>query len=142
MSCSISTGRMINWFRSIARTRGTADSVFMPKSNAKVPKHDHKLLIYSQLPWRRALREERCLPATVRGPVECLAFSRLVSARLLEDAPFAISEVKVSCIIFPVCYGNTRGFWGGRGGGGEVVEGEGVNKVGFGVTATRMSGRS
>src|SRR5713101_7809372 len=123
MSCSISTGRMINWFRSIARTRGTADSVFMPKSNAKVPKHDHKLLIYSQLPWRRAFREQRCLPASVRGPVECLAFSRLVSARLLEDAPFAISVVKVSGIILSFCYVNTMRILGWRGVGREVVEG-------------------
>jgi hypothetical protein len=28
-------------------------------------------------PWRRALSEERCLPAGVRGPVECIAFARL-----------------------------------------------------------------
>ena len=30
-------------------------------------------------PWRKALREERCLPASVRGPVEFRAFTRLVS---------------------------------------------------------------
>jgi hypothetical protein len=32
-------------------------------------------------PWRRALREERCLPAGVRGPVECCELARLISAR-------------------------------------------------------------
>src|SRR5947209_3966775 len=29
-------------------------------------------------PWRVALKRERCLPAGVRGPVEWVAFSRLV----------------------------------------------------------------
>jgi hypothetical protein len=32
-------------------------------------------------PWRRALSEERCLPAGVRGPVECWELARLISAR-------------------------------------------------------------
>src|SRR6266567_6708261 len=98
---------------------------------------DGRTTVWPVSPWRRALREERCLPASVRGPVECLAFSRLVSARLLEDAPFAISVLKVSCIIFPICYGNTMRILGWRGVGREVVEGEGVNKVGFAVTGGR-----
>ena len=32
-------------------------------------------------PWRRALSEERCLPAWVRGPVECWELARLMAAR-------------------------------------------------------------
>jgi hypothetical protein len=32
-------------------------------------------------PWRRALSDERCLPAGVRGPVECRALARLMAAR-------------------------------------------------------------
>src|SRR6266849_3465966 len=31
-------------------------------------------------PWRRALSDDRCLPASVFGPVECCAFARLRSA--------------------------------------------------------------
>lgn len=33
-------------------------------------------------PWRRALREDRCLPAGVLGPVECWALDLLISARV------------------------------------------------------------
>src|ERR1035437_2625182 len=32
-------------------------------------------------PWRRAFMEERCLPASVWGPVECWELARLISAR-------------------------------------------------------------
>jgi len=34
-----------------------------------------------QAAWRRALSDARCLPASVRGPVECWAFARLMTAR-------------------------------------------------------------
>ena len=33
-------------------------------------------------PWRKALRDERCLPAAVRGPVECWELARLMAARV------------------------------------------------------------
>lgn len=33
-------------------------------------------------PWRRAFREERCLPAAVFGPVECWALAWLISVRV------------------------------------------------------------
>src|SRR6266404_2667397 len=87
---------------------------------------DGRTTVWPVSPWRRALREERCLPASVRGPVDFRAFSRLVSARLLEDAPFAISVVTVSTIFLSPCDGIPMRFWGWRGGGGEVCEGEGV----------------
>jgi hypothetical protein len=32
-------------------------------------------------PWVRAFCEDRCLPAAVRGPVESIAFARLVRVR-------------------------------------------------------------
>jgi hypothetical protein len=32
-------------------------------------------------PWRSAFSEERCLPESVRGPVECLAFARFARVR-------------------------------------------------------------
>src|SRR5216684_8355783 len=102
---------------------------------------DGRTTVWPVSPWRRALREERCLPATVRGPVELLAFSRLVSARLLEEAPFAVSVFKVSVMIFPICHWFTMRILGWRGIWLEVVEGEGVNKVGFGVTATSQKRR-
>src|SRR6266700_1757973 len=94
---------------------------------------DGRTTVWPVSPWRRALREERCLPASVRGPVDLLAFSRLVAARLLEESPFAISEVKVSFMIFPICHLITMRILGWSGVGREVVEGEGANKVGFGV---------
>src|SRR5258708_18078678 len=91
---------------------------------------DGRRKVWPVSPWRRALREERCLPASVRGPVDFLAFSRLVSARSLEEAPFAVSVVKVSCIISPICYGITMRILGWRGVGREVVEGrEGIKWV-------------
>jgi hypothetical protein len=34
-------------------------------------------------PWRIAFCDERCLPASVRGPVECWALERLISSRLI-----------------------------------------------------------
>src|SRR5260370_17835059 len=72
---------------------------------------DGRTTVWPVSPWRRALREERCLPASVRGPVDFLAFSRLVSARLLEEAPFAISVVKESGIIFLSVMEIPCGFW-------------------------------
>ena len=32
-------------------------------------------------PWRNAFSEERCLPDSVRGPVECAELARLTAAR-------------------------------------------------------------
>src|SRR3984957_18637476 len=32
-------------------------------------------------PWRKEFCEERCLPDSVRGPVECAELARLVAAR-------------------------------------------------------------
>src|SRR5437868_14634806 len=83
---------------------------------------DGRTTVWPVSPWRRALREERCLPASVRGPVDFRAFSRLVSARLLEDAPFAISVVKVTSIISPICHLITMRILGWRGVGREAVE--------------------
>jgi hypothetical protein len=33
-------------------------------------------------PWRRAFREDFCLPSGVRGPVDFWAFKRLISSRV------------------------------------------------------------
>src|SRR5580658_3411309 len=43
--------------------------------------------IWPVRPWRRAFREERCLPSEVLGPVECCAFARLISVLFGVDMP-------------------------------------------------------
>ncbi len=53
-------------------------------------------------PWRSALSDERCLPAAVRGPVECAAFARFTSARLPPArrscaGPWLFAGALVSC---------------------------------------------
>jgi hypothetical protein len=37
--------------------------------------------IWAVRPWRNALSDERCLPGSVRGPVECSAFARFARVR-------------------------------------------------------------
>jgi hypothetical protein len=44
--------------------------------------------IWPVSPWRRALREDRCLPASVLGPVECCELARLISVRDGVDMPW------------------------------------------------------
>ncbi len=46
-------------------------------------------MVWPVSPWRRALSEERCLPASVLGPVECCAFALLI-------AGCDISELRVA----------------------------------------------
>src|SRR5260370_23500777 len=60
---------------------------------------DGRTTVWPVSPWRRALREERCLPAWVRGPVEFWALARFVSARLVNGCSF----VEVSNIVLPFC---------------------------------------
>ena len=36
-------------------------------------------------PWRKAFNDERCLPASVLGPVECCAFALLISVGVISD---------------------------------------------------------
>src|SRR6202035_5265039 len=73
--------------------------------------------------WRRAFRDDRCLPASVFGPVECCALALLI------------------------CEGVISGLglhWGGRREGGrrrEVVEGVRVNLMGVGVMGGWRTGR-
>jgi len=65
-------------------------------------------MVWPVSPWRRAFNDERCLPASVLGPVECCALARLICEGV-------ISELRVA--------------WGRMGEGGwkrEVVEGVGV----------------
>jgi hypothetical protein len=38
-------------------------------------------------PWRRAFKEDFCLPSVVRGPVDFWAFKRLISARFMSVSP-------------------------------------------------------
>src|ERR1700719_3739456 len=40
-----------------------------------------RTMVWPVRPWRKALREERCLPASVRGPVDFWALARLIEAR-------------------------------------------------------------
>ena len=46
-----------------------------------------------------ALRQERCLPASVRGPVDFWALARFISARLVRGWSF----VEMFGIVFPFC---------------------------------------
>jgi len=75
-------------------------------------------------PWRRALSEERCLPAGVRGPVECCELPRLVAARAAgERWVGAIGAGKVMVIgdMWDLAIGIACGRGGGRLGFAEVV---------------------
>jgi hypothetical protein len=71
-------------------------------------------------PWRRAFREDRCLPAGVRGPVECWELARLVSARWSEvGSGLVLVPLFESDIGLPFCYWVSMrlgaGVWGGLG---------------------------
>jgi hypothetical protein len=73
-------------------------------------------------PWVRALRAERCLPASDRGPVECWEFARLIAARLIGSQ--GDGAIAVEAILSPG-FGITHGWAGIGGGGAQVVEGRG-----------------
>ena len=55
-------------------------------------------------PWRSALSEERCLPDSVRGPVESFAFARLVAARWASEgfAPLRASHRSTGSVVVGV----------------------------------------
>jgi hypothetical protein len=63
-------------------------------------------------PWRSALREERNLPDSVRGPVECWALARLIWARVRGE--------RAGDDIFGSWYSDITG--GGCGRGWEAVD--------------------
>jgi hypothetical protein len=75
-----------------------------------------KTTIWPVRPWRREFMEERALPASVLGPVECCELARFISVLDAVDMGF-------------LCYGNNIG------GGGEVAgrSGKGLKKRGLGV---------
>src|SRR5690349_16491685 len=95
-------------------------------------------MVWPVNPWRKALREERCLPASVRGPVDFWVFALLTAARwmarLMGSGPAARSRplgwgtplgVFESDMLFHLnsdltCVGEEL-----RGGSWEVGEGEG-----------------
>src|SRR5580704_17898747 len=72
--------------------------------------------IWPVSPWRSAFREDCFLPASVLGPVECWAFSRLISALCGED---------ICLFPFLVCLSHRRE-WGELRWEREVIEKSGV----------------
>src|SRR5579864_8768732 len=71
-------------------------------------------------PWRSALSDERCLPASVRGPVECSELARLMAAR----STYWSSTVAVAGMIDYLATGIARGRGAGGGRDLEVVDSE------------------
>src|ERR1700693_126751 len=63
--------------------------------------------------WRHAVRAERCLPATVRGPVDFWAFARLIAARSAARSwPLGTIESGIGYLLH---FGfSMRGWGGGR----------------------------
>ena len=54
-------------------------------------------------PWLRAFCEERCLPDSVRGPVECAELARLVAARRAFEYVAGKEDAGESIFVAPGC---------------------------------------
>jgi hypothetical protein len=72
------------------------------------------------------LREERCLPAGVRGPVECWELARLISARESGSWVVPLFVVVELVIGWPFCYLGSTGLVGSKCEiGGRLLKGKG-----------------